>query len=301
MLVRLPGYFITAEESFMKRIAVFGLAVLFAFSAPFVSGAKGTEEIRMLSTIGPVSSGVLGALTDAFTKESGIKVVFEGAGTGAALEKAKLGNTDIVLVHARKLEDQFIADGFGIDRRDIMYNDYVVLGPKSDPAQVRGETDIAVVLRKIADGKHLFVTRGDRSGTHMAELGLWEAAGIDINAVKGDWYDLCPDGPKGNGPTGRYASGKDAYVIVERATWLSLKDDINLELLMSGDPRMKNFMAVIRLNPKTFEGLNVEGALKLADWIVSDPAQELIKDFGVAKYGEPMFFPNSDQWREKHQ
>ena len=273
------------------------LALVICFGVPASHAAQDEKVVRMISTIGPVSSGVLGALAAAFEKDTGIKVVFEGAGTGAALEKAKKGDFDIVLVHARKLEDQFVADGYGLDRRDIMYNDYVILGPKNDPADIRGVTDVTVALQKIAAGKFPFLTRGDRSGTHMSELELWAHTGYDMTKDHPEWYSVCPVGDKGNGPTAKYANEHSLYVVVERATWLAVQKDIsNLDLLMSGDSRMKNFMAVIRVNADKFTGINAEGALKLADWIVGDKAQKIIQTFGVDKYGEPMFFPNSDQW-----
>lgn len=285
----------------MKAIYIFGvLLTVICFSVSASSAETGTQNVRMISTIGPVSSGVLGALSDAFTKKTGIEVSFEGKGTGAALEAAKKGNVDIVLVHARKLEDQFIAEGYGFDRRELMYNDYVILGPKDDPAKIRGSKDAAEALQKIAGGKYHFVTRGDRSGTHMSELELWAAAGMDMSKDTPSWYEVCPDGAKGNGPTAKYADKKGAYVLVERASWLAVNKDVSLDLLVFGDPRMMNFMAIIRVSPEKFQGLNVDGALKLADWLVSDEAQEIIFTFGVDKFGEPMFFPNSDQWRAKH-
>ena len=273
---------------------------VFCFPASAFSAPTTNQEVRMISTIGPVSSGILGVLSDAFTQETGIKVNFEGKGTGAALDTAKNGNVDIVLVHARKLEDQFIAEGYGFDRRELMYNDYVILGPKNDPAQIRGSKDAAEALRKIAAGKYPFVTRGDRSGTHMSELELWAASGMDMSKDTPSWYEVCPDGDKGNGPTAKYADKKGAYVLVERASWLSVQKDVSLDRLVSGDIRMMNFMALIRVNPQKIQGLNVEGALKLADWLVADRAQEIIEKFGVEEFGEPMFFPNSDQWRAKH-
>lgn len=265
------------------------------------------QKVKLISTIGPVSSGLVEVLAKEFEKDTGIEVVFQGYGTGKALEMAKEGHADIVLVHARNLEDKFIEEGFGMDRRELMFNDYVILGPKNDPAGIKGLTDVREALKKIADKQAPFVTRGDRSGTHMAELKLWKEANIDVS-TKPAWYELCPVGDKGNGPTAKYASEKQAYVVVERATWLAVKNDVNLDLLMDGDPKMKNFMSVIIVSPKNFPNaaaewgweLNVEGAKKLSDWLVSDKAQTIIRDFGKDKHGEPMFFPNSDQWNAKN-
>ena len=280
----------------MKSCCFFCLALAICVGVNISTANAQQNTVRMISTIGPVSAGIIGALATAFEKETGIKVTFEGAGTGAALEKARKGGFDIVLVHARKLEDLFVADGYGLDRRDIMYNDYVILGPKNDPAGIRGESDVTVALKKIAGGKFPFLTRGDRSGTHMSEMELWNFAGFDMSKDHPEWYTVCPVGDKGNGPTAKFASEKGLYVVVERATWLAVQKSITLDLLMSGDSRMKNFMAVIRVNPEKFEGINKEGALKLADWIVDLDAQKLIQSFGVDKFGEPMFFPNSDKW-----
>ena len=275
-----------------------GLVTCIGLSA---SRAMAQENpVRMISTIGPFSSGVLDALAQAFEKETGIKVTLEGAGTGAALEKARKGGFDIVLVHARKLEDLFVAEGYGLDRRDVMFNDYVILGPKNDPAGIRGLTDAAVALKKIGGGAFPFVTRGDRSGTHMSEMELWDFAGFDMSKNLPEWYTVCPVGDKGNGPTAKFASEHAMYILVERATWLAIQKESALDLLMSGDPRMKNFMAVIRINPEKFEGTNAAGALRLTDWLVDDAAQKLINSFGVDKYGEPMFFPNSDKWNAKN-
>jgi len=276
------------------------LFTVFCFSASAFPAPAAEQPIRMISTIGPVSSGILDVLGEAFTKDTGLKLTFEGKGTGAALDTAKKGNVDIVLVHARKLEDQFIAEGYGLDRRELMYNDFVLLGPKNDPAGIRGGKDATEALKKIAAGNFPFVTRGDRSGTHMSELELWEAAGMDMSKDKPSWYEVCPDGDKGNGPTAKYADKKNAYVLVERASWLAVRKDVALDLLVSGDSRMMNFMALIRVNPQKIQGLNSDGAIKLADWLVADKAQDIIEKFGVDKFGEPMFFPNSDQWRAKH-
>jgi len=239
----------------------------------------------------------VGALEDAYFAKTGVLVRHAGAGTGAALEMTKRGGFDLVMVHARALEDKFVADGFGVDRRDIMYNDFVILGPTADPAGIRGERSAVAALRKIAQAETLFVTRGDNSGTHVKEVELWQEAGIK---PAGGWYAVYEKGASGNAPTTRYADQRQAYVLMDRATYLTLKRDIGLQVLVEKDPALLNFIAVIRMNPVKFPKANAVGTQAFVDWLVSDEAQQLIKAFGVTQYGESLFFPNSDEWRKKN-
>ena len=251
----------------------------------------------MASTIGPIDAGIVGALEDAYFARTGVQVRHAGAGTGAALEMTKRGGFDLVMVHARALEDKFIADGFGVDRRDVMYNDFVILGPASDPAGIRGETRTAAALARIADRRALFITRGDNSGTHVKERELWERAGIKPG---GSWYLVYEKGASGNAPTTRYASERQAYVLMDRATYLTLKREIALHILVEKDPDLLNYIAVIRMNPAKFPRANAEGAKAFVDWLVSDEAQRLIQSFEKDRYGESLFFPNSEDWRNRH-
>ena len=248
--------------------------------------------VKISSTIGPVDAGIIPLLADTFSKKSGLKVTYAKAGTGATLEKAKTGDFDLVVVHARKLEDKFVADGFGVDRCDVMYNDFVILGPKEDPAGIKGMTDAAQAFRTLAAKKAPVVTRGDKSGTHVKEMEIWAKAGIE---PKGDWYLLYPDGAKGNKATTLFADEKNAYVLMDRATWLTLKDQSKLAVLVEKDPVMLNYIAIIRVNPDKFPAVNAKGAKDLADWLVGDEAQGIIKTFGVDKYKEPLFFPNAQR------
>jgi tungstate transport system substrate-binding protein len=252
--------------------------------------------VMLASTIGPIDAGIVGALEDAFQQRTGIEVRHVGAGTGAAIDMAKTGSFDLVMAHARALEDKFVADGFGVDRRDVMYNDFVVLGPPSDPARIRGERRTAEAFRKIAAARALFVTRGDRSGTHVKEMEIWQKAGL---TPSGPWYVVWERGATGNAPTTRYADERQAYVLMDRATYLTLKRDIKLEVLVEKDTDLLNYIAVIRVNPARFPKVNADGARRFADWLVSDEAQELIKAFGVDRYGAPLFFPNANAWRKK--
>jgi len=260
-------------------------------------GKREPNEVRMASTIGPIDAGIVGALEDAYLRKTGVRVTHIGAGTGAALELAKTGGFDLVMVHARALEDRFVADGYGIDRRDIMYNDFVIVGPPSDPAGVRGERSAAVAVAKIAAARALCVTRGDTSGTHVKEQGLWSASGV---APSDAWYVVWEKGATGNAATTRYAEERQAYLLIDRATYLTVRKDIRLQVLVEGGRDLLNFIAVIRVNPARFPHVSATLAKAFVEWLVSDDAQQLIQRFGVDRYGEPLFFPNSDEWRAKH-
>ena len=178
-----------------------------------------------------------------------------------------------------------------------MYNDFVILGPAGDPARIKGEKQVVSALRKVAQAQALFVTRGDNSGTHVKEKELWQKAGV---SPKGSWYVTFERGASGNAPTTRYANERGAYVLMDRATYLTLKKEIALQVLVEKDPDLLNYIAVIRMNPAKFPKANVAGAKAFVDWLVSDEAQRLIKSFGVSQYGESLFFPNSDEWKKKN-
>jgi tungstate transport system substrate-binding protein len=268
--------------------------------APFGTGttaAAPRDVLLMASTIGPIDAGIVGALEDAYFAKTGVLVRHAGAGTGAALEMTKRGGFDLVMVHARALEDKFVADGFGVDRRDVMYNDFVILGAAADPAGIKGEKEAVNALRRIAQAQALFVTRGDNSGTHVKEMELWQKAGVK---PVGAWYVTYEKGASGNAPTTRYANERGAYLLMDRATYLTLKKEIALQVLVEKDPDLLNYIAVIRMNPAKFPSANAAGAKAFVDWLVSDDAQALIKSFGVQQYGESLFFPNSDEWRKKN-
>jgi len=263
-----------------------------AFSAP----AGGGKFILLSSTIGPIDAGIVDALETAFEKETGIRVRHVGAGTGAALDIAKQGNVDLVLVHAKSLEEKFVAEGFGTERIDLMYNDFVIMGPAKDPAGIKGMASAPEALKKIAAKQALFVTRGDKSGTHMAELGLWEGAGIKPS---GAWYNLFEKGSTGNVPTLQYTDQKGAYTVMDRATYLVLKDKIKLVILVEKDDALLNFMSLIPVNPKKFPRVNYDDAMRFVQWATHpEKGQKIIRDFGKDKYGSPLFFPNSKEWRQ---
>lgn len=282
----------TSRILLLTLVAV-GLSAVVGHVRP--TGAQ-PRVVMMASTIGPVDAGIVAALEDAYLKRTGVVVRHVGAGTGAALDMAKGGSFDIVMVHARALEDKFVADGFGLDRRDVMYNDFVILGPAADPARIRGEKKVADALRRLAAAQAPFLTRGDRSGTHVKEVELWEAAGV---TPRGPWYAKSERGAAGNAATTRDANGRQVYVLMDRATYLTLKKEITLEVLVERDPVLLNYIAVIRVNPAKLPKVNADGARAFQDWLVSEEAQRIIKSFEVDRYGEPLFFPNSDDWRKR--
>ncbi|MBQ9881823.1 MAG: substrate-binding domain-containing protein, partial [Synergistes sp.] len=256
--------------------------------------------IRLSSTIGPVDAGIIPLLADTYKARTGTEFVIEKAGTGATLEKAKTGNFDLVVVHARALEDQFIADGFGQNRRDFMYNDFVILGPENDPAGIKGMKSAVEAFKKIAAANAPFISRGDMSGTHVAEMKVWNAAGISPDGEKDEWYTVFSLGKLGNGPTTIFADKRNAYTLMDRATFLTKKSGLKIVPLVEGDPILLNLIAAIEVSPKRFPNVNNADVVKFVDWLCADEAQTIIKDFKVSEYGEPLFFPNSDEWNKKH-
>ena len=256
--------------------------------------------VRLSSTIGPVDAGIVPLLARTYEERTGTKITLEAAGTGATLEKAKDGSFDMVIVHARALENKFIADGYGIDRRDFMYNDFLILGPAEDPAKIKGMADAAAALAKIAESKVHFVTRGDQSGTHVKEMEIWAKAGIHPSSENDNWYVTCPNGNKGNAPTLLFANERGAYTLIDRATYLIQKENITLALLLEKDEALLNFFASIQVNPKKFPSVNAGEAKTFIDWLCAEEAQTIIRDFEAAKFNEPLFFPNSAEWHAKH-
>ena len=258
--------------------------------------ANGDKFIFLSSTIGPIDAGIVGALEDQFEKDTGIRVRHVGAGTGAALDIAKQCQIDLVLVHAKSLEEKFIADGFGTERISLMYNDFVIVGPVADPAGIKGTKMATEALKKIMDKGSLFVSRGDKSGTHVAEMELWTKAGIK---PAGSWYSVYEKGAEGNVPTLKYADQKEAYTVIDRATYLSIKDKIKLAVLVEGDEALLNFISLIPVNPAKCSKVNAKDTREFVAWLTSpQKGQLIIRDFGKDKYGSPLFFPNSEEWQK---
>jgi tungstate transport system substrate-binding protein len=295
---------INSRRVMMKRMVKkqwisIGLMVSFCFvlscSGLGKSQPQTNKFILLSSTIGPIDAGIVGALEDAFEKETGIRVRHVGSGTGAALDIARKGNVDLVLVHAKSLEEKFVQEGFGTERIDLMYNDFVVVGPSNDPAGIKGTKLATEALKKISEKKVTFISRGDKSGTHVAEMQLWEKAGIKPS---GSWYVIYEKGATGNVPTLRYTDEKSAYTVIDRATYLTLKTQIKLAVLVEKDDALLNYMTLIPVNPKKFPKVNYGDVMVFVKWLTSPKkGQQIIKDFGKDKYGSPLFFPNSKEWR----
>jgi len=280
----------------MKKWIPVGLVCLLLL-VPSLSLAQSGQFILMASTIGPIDSGIIDLLENQFEKETGIRVRHVGAGTGAALDIAKQGNVDLVLVHAKSLEEKFVAEGFGTERVALMYNDFVIVGPQSDPAGIKGMKSALEALKRISQKEVTFVTRGDRSGTHVAEMDLWQKAGIK---PQGSWYYTCPRGAEGNVPTLRHTDKMEAYTLIDRATVLAMQKEIKLVVLVEKDEALLNFISLIPVNPQKLPKVNYIDSMKFVKWLTSpEKGQQIIADFGKDKYGAPLFFANSTEWREK--
>lgn len=278
-----------------KRLFAFWFAL--AVLLPGWAYAQGGKFVLLASTIGPIDAGIVGALEDGFEKETGIRVRHVGAGTAAALKMGRSGQFDLCLAHAKVLEEQFIREGFGTERIPLMYNDFVIVGPAADPAGIKGMKTAAEALKTIAAKGVTFISRGDKSGTNVAEMDLWKGAGVQ---PAGAWYVIYEKGSAGNVATLRYANERQVYTVIDRATYLSLKKEINLAILVQNDEAMLNFISLIPVNASRFWRVNGTGAMQFVYWMTAvDKGQKIIRDFGKKKYGAPMFFPNSDAWRKK--
>ena len=245
--------------------------------------------ITVASTTSTEQSGLFKYLLPIFEKKTGIQVRVVALGTGQALDMGKRGDADVVFVHARSLEDKFIAEGYGVKRFPVMYNDFVLIGPKSDPAKIGGGKDTLEALRKIKAASAPFVSRGDKSGTHTAELALWKQAGIDIAKEKGPWYR---DTGQGMGPALNTASSMNGYILADRGTWISFKNRGELAILVEGDKRLFNQYGVILVNPEKHKHVKKELGQAFIDWVVSPDGQKAIADYKIGD--EQLFFPNAN-------
>lgn len=246
------------------------------------------KYITVASTTSTEQSGLFRHLLPIFERKTGIQVRVVALGTGQALDLGKRGDADVVFVHARPLEEKFVADGFGVKRYDVMYNDFVLIGPKSDPAKVSGMAGVLAAFQKIKTTQAPFVSRGDNSGTHFAELGIWKAAGIDIAKEKGPWYR---ETGQGMGQALNTAAAMDAYVLADRGTWLSFRNRADLAILLQGDKRLFNQYGIILVNPAKHLGVKREMGQAFIDWIISSEAQQAIAAYKID--GEQLFFPNA--------
>src|SRR5204862_6892235 len=258
----------------MRRLLAAAAIVLsFAFSGH----APGQEKsIVVASTTSTQDSGLFAHLLPIFTAKTGIVVKVVAQGTGQALDTARRGDADVVFVHAKAAEEKFLAEGFGVKRYPVMYNDFVLIGPKSDPAGVDGGKDIVAALKAIKDKRAPFISRGDRSGTHLAELNLWNLAGIDIEKDKGPWYKSIG---QGMGAALNIASASNAYVLSDRGTWLSFKNRGDLAISVQGDKRLFNQYGVMLVNPEKHPGVKKELGQAFIDWLVSPEGQAAIDGY----------------------
>jgi tungstate transport system substrate-binding protein len=255
-----------------------------------LAGAARAEEkfFTVASTTSTEQSGLFKYLLPMFEKKTGIHVRVVAVGTGQALDIGRRGDADVLLVHAKPLEEKFIAEGYGVKRQDVMYNDFVLIGPKSDPAGVAGTKDVAAAFRKIKEAQAPFVSRGDRSGTHFAELEIWKLAGIDIAKAKGPWYR---DTGQGMGPALNTAAAMNAYILSDRGTWLSFKNRGELTIAVEGDRRLFNQYGVMLVNPARHPHVKVALGQAFIDWLLSAEGQQAIADYKIN--GEQLFFPNA--------
>ena len=242
----------------------------------------------MASTTSTEQSGLFKHLLPEFEKKTGIRVRVVALGTGQSLDMGKRGDADVVFVHAKELEEKFVAEGFGVKRFEVMYNDFVLVGPKSDPAKVGGTKDIVAALQKVKAAQAPFASRGDKSGTHFAELQLWKAAGVDIATDKGPWYR---DTGSGMGPTLNTASGMNAYALTDRGTWLSFRNRGDLVISVEGDQRLFNQYGAILVNPAKHPHVKQVEGQAFVDWLVSAEGQAAIAAYKIG--GEQLFFPNA--------
>ena len=270
-------------------VALLGAVVLASWP-----GQAQDKSIVVASTTSTQDSGLFGHILPLFAAKTGITVRVVAQGTGQALDTARRGDADVVFVHAKAQEEKFVAEGFGVKRFDVMYNDFVLVGPKSDPAKVKGSRDILAALQAIHTTASPFVSRGDKSGTHVAEFALWQAAGLDPAGVKPAWYREIG---QGMGAALNTAGAMGAYVLSDRGTWISFKNKRELKIVVEGDHRLFNQYGIILVNPAKHRHVKKDLGLAFIDWIVSAEGQNAIRSYKID--GQQLFFPNADEGRVK--
>ncbi|GGJ27769.1 substrate-binding domain-containing protein [Neoroseomonas lacus] len=248
------------------------------------------RTITVASTTSTEQSGLFGHILPIFTRETGITVRVVALGTGQALDVGRRGDADVLFVHDRAAEQRFVAEGHGGPRHHVMYNDFVIVGPAADPAHIAGTTDTVAALRRIAETGAPFISRGDRSGTHAAELRMWQQAGIDPVTGRGQWYREIG---QGMGPALNTAAAQNAYVLTDRGTWLNFRNRQELKIVVEGDARLFNQYGVMLVNPQRHPHVKVADGQRFIDWIVSPAGQAAIAGYKIN--GEQLFFPNAAQ------
>jgi len=274
----------------MKKYVALATLILLAILAG--GCAKEPQTLTLATTTSTENSGLLAYILPDFEKRYNARVDVVAVGTGQALEIASRGDADVVLVHARSQEEAFMEAGHGLLRKDVMYNDFVIIGPADDPAGIAGLTDAALAFGKIAEAESTFISRGDQSGTHTKELEIWEKTGIEPS---GSWYMSAGQGMEA---VLTMAQEKGAYTLTDRGTYLARTlEGLDLPILVEGDPILFNPYGVIVVNPETHPGVNSELAKEFVEWLTSLEIQKLIGQFGVEEFGQPLFVPDSEEWR----
>lgn len=273
----------------MLRRHLFSLSAsaLLALGLPGATAAQ-DQFIVVQSTTSTQNSGLFEHILPIFQEQSGIEVRVVAVGTGQAIKNAMNGDGDVLFVHAKAAEEAFVAEGHGVERFDVMYNDFVIVGPSSDPAGVAGMRDVVAALTKIAEAQAPFASRGDDSGTHKAELGLWKEAGIDAQASSGGWYR---ETGSGMGATLNTGAGMGAYILTDRATWIAYGNKGDYQIAVEGDPKMFNQYGIILVNPEKHPNVKAEAGQAFIDWVLSDAGQQAIADYKIE--GQSLFFPNA--------
>jgi tungstate transport system substrate-binding protein len=265
----------------------------FAFACVATTPTPAKERsITVVSTTSTEQSGLFRQILPRFTEKTEIEVKVVALGTGQALDVGRRGDADVVFVHDKEGEERFVSEGFATARLDVMFNDFIIVGPKSDPAKARGR-DVLEGFRRIAAAKAKFISRGDRSGTHAAELRYWKDAGLDLSAIKGEWYKEIG---QGMGPALNIASAENGYVLTDRGTWLSFKNRRDLATIVEGDQRMFNQYGVMLVNPAKHPHVKAADGQTFIDWLVSAEGQRAIADYKIE--GEQLFFPNAQGKRQ---
>lgn len=244
--------------------------------------------ITVASTTSTENSGLFAFLLPKFTDKTDIEVRVVAVGTGQAIKLAENGDADVLFVHHQPSEEKFVAEGHGVERHDVMYNDFVIIGPEDDPASIQGMEDTSAALEKIAEAQASFASRGDDSGTHKKELALWQEAGVDVARASGTWYR---ETGAGMGATLNTASGMNAYVLSDRATWLQFGNKGELEILVEGDPELFNRYGIILVNPQKHPHVKADAGRTFIDWVLSEEGQALIGEYQID--GQQAFFPNA--------
>jgi tungstate transport system substrate-binding protein len=259
-------------------------------SSVLIAGSSAAEDksILLQSTTSTANSGLYDAILPMFTDRTGIRVNVVAVGTGQAIKNAQNGDGDVLLVHAKSAEEKFVAEGYGLERYDVMYNDFIIVGPAADPAGIAGGKDAVAALKTIADSKSIFASRGDNSGTHKKEIALWKEAGVDTSAGSGAWYR---ETGSGMGATLNAAVGMGAYALTDRGTWISFKNKGDFQIAVEGDRDLFNQYGVILVNPARHPNVKKAEGQAFIDWILGDEGQRAIADYMLD--GQQLFFPNA--------